>query len=133
MTTYSPRRILTICSLAIATAVLPLASADAAATPKSTLELTIISAAAQDARSATLTCGPAGGTHPRAKEACAALTAAKGQFDELEGDVSTCTTEYDSITATATGTWNGVAIEWQNTFANECELHGATVPVFFFD
>ena len=81
-------------------------------------------------RRATLICEPAGGTHQRAREACAALAAVAGDFAALHVDVGACTMEYDPVTVTATGLWRGTPVRYRHTFSNTCVLHTETGPVF---
>ena len=85
------------------------------------------------AEQVTLTCDPAGGSHPASVEACAALATSDGALDKLAGDPGVfCTKIYDPVTATAAGTWRGRNFQWQKTFGNTCELRAATTPVFDF-
>ncbi|MDI3404661.1 SSI family serine proteinase inhibitor [Streptomyces cavernicola] len=72
------------------------------------------------------------GTHPQAKAACAALDQAHGEFDELAGAPRACSAEHDPVTVSATGTHRGRITAWHKTFANSCEMHAATDPVFDF-
>jgi len=81
-------------------------------------------------RTATLVCDPAGGTHQRAGEACAALAAVDGDFGALHVDGGACTMQYDPVTVTATGLWKGKPVRWRHTFGNSCVLHTETGPVF---
>ncbi|MFF5206502.1 SSI family serine proteinase inhibitor [Streptosporangium sp. NPDC000396] len=84
-------------------------------------------------QSVQLTCDPAYGTHPRATEACAELALAQGDpalIRPLSGVA--CTQQYDPVTATATGLWNGRAIRFERTFGNACLMSNATGSVFAF-
>lgn len=82
-------------------------------------------------RSATLECGTLAGTHPRKEEACSQLEAAGGNLDSLNVEPEAfCTMIYAPVTATATGTWRGAPVEWQKTYANECQLTSETGRVF---
>ncbi len=83
-------------------------------------------------RGVLLHCDPPGGSHPAAEAACADLAAAGGDFDALPGDPHRCTKEYDPVTATATGTYNGRPVAWHRTFPNACVMDGITGPVFRF-
>jgi hypothetical protein len=38
--------------------------------------------------------------------------------------------QYDPVTVTATGRWEGRAVRYQHTFGNACLLHVDTGPVF---
>jgi len=81
---------------------------------------------------ATLTCDPAGGTHRRAREACATIAAVGGDFGALHVDGGACTMQYDPVTVTATGLWRGKPVRYRHTFGNACVLHLETGPVFAF-
>jgi hypothetical protein len=82
-------------------------------------------------QSAILTCQPPGGTHPQPWRACAEITEADGNLDELSGlpDL-VCTTQYKPVTAMAYGTWQGQPVTYTHTFGNACELKRSTYPVF---
>jgi hypothetical protein len=104
----------------------------AATGAKSQLKLTIAHGerARPALRTASLTCGPAGGSHPRARDACAALAAVGGDFGALHVDTGACTMQYDPVTVTATGLWRGKPVRYRHTFGNSCTLHLETGPVF---
>ncbi|WP_327351262.1 subtilase-type protease inhibitor [Streptomyces sp. NBC_01304] len=79
-------------------------------------------------RAVTLTCAPrAGGTHPAAEAACAELTLAEGQFDDLAAPAphALCTKEWNPVHLTADGVWQGRRVAWTTTFANPCEMRAA--------
>jgi Subtilisin inhibitor-like len=103
--------------------------AHAASAPRS-LILTVEQGGQDD--SVTLRCDPASGPHPRSLEACKALTAVKGDPSKLPEEPRTCTREYDPVTATARGVWDGAAVNYQRGFSNRCELIRATGPLFDF-
>jgi cytochrome c1 len=80
---------------------------------------------------ASLTCGPAGGTHKLAKEACAALAAVNGDFAKLHVvKDQACTMIYDPVTVTAIGRWRGSVVRYEHTYGNACSLRVETGPVF---
>lgn len=83
-------------------------------------------------RHATLTCGPAGGSHHSARKACAAIGAVNGSLDKLVPAQTMCTMQYDPVTVTATGSWRGSAVRYTHTFSNSCVLGADTGPVFAF-
>ncbi|GAA4436213.1 SSI family serine proteinase inhibitor [Actinokineospora soli] len=79
----------------------------------------------------TLRCGPDGGTHPSASAACAALSQVDGDFTQLNTQPGLmCTLEYDPVSATARGTWNGKVVNYHETFPNRCAMWSHTSPVF---
>ncbi|WP_433733660.1 SSI family serine proteinase inhibitor [Nocardia sp. CA-129566] len=126
----------TIAILCLAVAATVLSAAPAGADPEqSELSLSVSNGDAQSsgAEQVTLTCDPAGGNHPAASEACAALTLAGGVIDKIAGSPGVlCPKIYAPVTATAAGTWHGRNFQWQKTFGNTCELHAATTPLFDF-
>ncbi|NYI93912.1 hypothetical protein HNR12_000189 [Streptomonospora nanhaiensis] len=129
------RRTAAVLALAAGLAAATLAStpAQAAAEPRSRLELTVENGDASTRTSTTLDCHPAGGTHPEAARACAALETAGGDFDRLgtaRQQQVVCTLQYDPVRLSATGTWKGRPVEWQKEFGNACEAQGATDGVF---
>ncbi|MEV7009790.1 SSI family serine proteinase inhibitor [Streptosporangium sp. NPDC051022] len=84
-------------------------------------------------RHALLMCDPPRGTHPAAVEACEALIPVHGDpgaLTPLPGVV--CTTQYDPVTVTATGTWDGRFIRFEHTYGNACTLYAETGSVFSF-
>ncbi|MDG9719473.1 subtilase-type protease inhibitor [Streptomyces sp. DH24] len=91
-------------------------------------------AASTPERAVTLSCAPRpAGTHPAARQACAELRLAAGDFDALAtagGDVL-CTREYDPVVVTVDGVWEGRRVSYERTFSNEC-VKGAATSVFTF-
>nr|GID84641.1 protease [Actinoplanes derwentensis] len=79
-----------------------------------------------------LTCGPTGGGHPRADEACAVLRRIGGDPARLEGGDSLCVLLYQPVTARLHGTWRGRPVKWQRTYGNSCEMSRATGVLFQF-
>ncbi|MFE9252018.1 SSI family serine proteinase inhibitor [Streptomyces sp. NPDC007088] len=70
--------------------------------------------------------------HPYAREACAEVSAAEGDFDALAGAPRPCAFVYDPVTAKARGTYGGSEVAWTRTFPNSCALEAATGHVFRF-
>jgi hypothetical protein len=109
------------------------AVADSHPTPERGLLLTVSGAENTWIRGVSLHCSPeTGGGHPDAQAACDDITWARGNFDALPGDPHACTKQYDPVTATASGTWHGLPVNWTKTFGNACELDAAAGPVFRF-
>ncbi|MFI9404652.1 SSI family serine proteinase inhibitor [Nocardia sp. NPDC052316] len=132
MTTPSLRRTsATVCFVLVALACAA-CTADDTNPAKSILTLSVSPQAPGSAGTrVALTCEPTGGEHPAADAACAALTAADGDFDKLAGDpTAVCVQVYEPVTAIATGTWRGRSVTWEKTFGNKCELSARTTPVF---
>ncbi|GAB2868268.1 SSI family serine proteinase inhibitor [Actinocorallia aurea] len=71
----------------------------------------------------TLTCDPAGGTHPAAAKACAQLAAGGADvFAPLPADAA-CTDGYGGPEqGTVTGTWNGAAVNASYSRKDGCEI-----------
>jgi hypothetical protein len=75
-----------------------------------------------DARSATLTCDPAGGTHPRAEAACGALAENRDALEPVPDDVL-CTQQYGGPqSAEVRGTVAGEAVSATFGRQNGCEI-----------
>ncbi|MGX7828771.1 SSI family serine proteinase inhibitor [Actinokineospora sp. 24-640] len=82
-------------------------------------------------KAGTLRCGPDGGSHPNASAACEALTQVEGNLRLLNTEPNmVCTLEYDPVTATARGFWNGEMIDYREVFPNACAMKSYTGPVF---
>ncbi|MCM2393311.1 subtilase-type protease inhibitor [Streptomyces albipurpureus] len=76
-------------------------------------------------RAVTLSCAPtAGGTHPASVAACGELDSVDGEFTELPSALAytTCTRQWDPVTAAAHGVWRGQRIAWSATYNNGCEM-----------
>ena len=90
--------------------------------PDHSLEITVSSGPDAEGTTWTLTCDPAGGTHPTPEAACQALDEAADPFAPVPDDM-VCTDIYGGPeTATISGTWDGesVAATYQRT--NGCEI-----------
>jgi hypothetical protein len=75
------------------------------------------------AKTWTLTCGPAGGSHPKAEQACAALTKAADPFKPTPAG-SMCTKIYGGPElATVKGTWRDTPVNAKFSRDDGCELH----------
>ncbi|WP_460695637.1 subtilase-type protease inhibitor [Nocardia thraciensis] len=109
------------------------AGAESPAESQVTLTVTHGEAGAPAEREVTLTCEPRGGTHPNVDAACDALTAVDGDFEALAAQESPrmCTKIWDPVTVTATGQWNGRAVDYTRTFGNSCEREGASAVLRF--
>ncbi|WP_172383567.1 subtilase-type protease inhibitor [Streptomyces sp. MNP-20] len=84
-------------------------------------------------RGLLLRCTPEpSGHHPFAREACAELDRAGGDFGELPREDRICTKEYDPVTVGATGTFQGRPVAWHKTYGNACEMQASTGHVFRF-
>lgn len=105
----------------------------------SALVLTVTSgddaAAGTVLRAVTLGCTPtATGTHPDPKAACDELRAADGGFDAVTTRDSgvMCTKQWDPVTVTADGVWNGKRVSYVHTFGNACVQSSSSGTVFAF-
>jgi hypothetical protein len=81
--------------------------------------------------SVRLECDPAGGTHPTPDAACVSLAAVNGNFDRLPSS-GFCPAYYDPVVATATGTWRGVPVYYEEQFTNRSCASVGTDYVFGF-
>lgn len=91
-------------------------------------------AAATPQRAVTLSCTPtASGTHPAPDRACAQLRAAQGDFAALSGGAEQlCTREWQPVTVTAQGVWEGERVDFAHTYANPCVRGTEGASVFSF-
>jgi hypothetical protein len=99
-------------------------SSAAGGTATSPTSLTITAQAGPDAAAQTwtLTCDPAGGTHPDSQAACAALAAAKDPFAPVRKDVA-CTEIYGGPqTATVVGTYRGEQVSATYSRTDGCQI-----------
>jgi Subtilisin inhibitor-like len=111
----------------------PAGTAPGAEAPQASLRLTITHPDdAKGRRSVTLTCGPSGGTHPRAAEACAELTRSGGDIERASAPGSACTMMYAPVIAEATGHWQGRPVQFRAEYGNPCALAARTGTIFRF-
>lgn len=86
-------------------------------------------------RAVTLVCAPRpGGTHPSPKAACAELRSSAHDLDALaapQGNVD-CTKEWNPVTVTADGVWQGRRITYAYTYANPCSQRHSSSALFAF-
>jgi hypothetical protein len=69
----------------------------------------------------TLTCGPAGRTHPDAQAACAALAQAKHPFAAVAPGIMCSMVASGPQTATITGTWHGRKVSARYSRGDGCQ------------
>ncbi|WP_329396290.1 subtilase-type protease inhibitor [Streptomyces melanogenes] len=108
--------------------------------PPSALVLTVAPGSGDDGasvlRAVTLTCAPtASGTHPAAKRACAELAHNQGDFAAITAGPpqgAVCTKEWNPMTVTADGVWDGQRVSYKHTFGNPCEKQASQGVVFNF-
>lgn len=99
-----------ITALALA---LPAGAAAAAQPGQAVTELRVYGPAG----TVTLTCGPVGGTHPRAKEACAEIGAASGKIEAIPPSGG-CLDYWDPVLIGVTGRWRGEEILFSDFESN---------------
>ncbi|MER6314127.1 subtilase-type protease inhibitor [Streptomyces sp. NPDC001581] len=86
-------------------------------------------------RAVTLVCSPTpGGTHPNPVAACAELRANGSRLDPLTAPAAdaVCTREWNPMTVTADGVWQGRRLNYKYTFANPCGFRNTTGVLFDF-
>lgn len=95
---------------------------DSTAPPQTELTVTVTPSAEAQTREWTLTCEPAGGTHPAPEAACAALHDASDPFEPVPPD-AICTQIYGGPqTATIEGVWRGERVHASYDRTNGCEI-----------
>ncbi|WP_067485669.1 SSI family serine proteinase inhibitor [Actinomadura hibisca] len=124
---------LTGAALALSPVLAPVAPAAADPVPATELRLTLTypGATTSGTRTVTLTCGPAGGKHPKAAEACAELARSGGRFEHAHGD-GFCTLEYAPVIAEAEGRWAGRPVRFRREYSNGCVMRAYTGTIFAF-
>jgi Subtilisin inhibitor-like len=92
------------------------------------------SAGTSPERTVTLQCDPAGGTHPKAAEACADVAKAGGDLAQMPANTNprACFMIYAPVTVTAQGEWQGQAVRFTEKFPNSCVMRDKTGSVFDF-
>jgi hypothetical protein len=93
-------------------------------TPETSVEVTLWPEGRQagGAQNAVLTCKPAGGSHPHADEACAALYAEEDALEPVSGDVA-CTQIFGGPEeARVSGVVRGRAVDATFNRSNGCEI-----------
>jgi Subtilisin inhibitor-like len=85
-------------------------------------------------RTVTLQCDPAGGTHPKAAEACADVAKAGGDLAQMPANTNprACFMIYAPVTVTAKGKWQGQPVRFTEKFPNSCVMRDKTGSVFDF-
>lgn len=86
-------------------------------------------------RAVTLSCAPVpSGSHPDAVAACSELKKNDGKFDAIttSGMNRVCTKEWEPVTVTADGVWQGQRVAYVHTFSNSCAMNGGRGAVFTF-
>jgi hypothetical protein len=80
---------------------------------------------------ATLTCNPAGGSHPNPEAACTQLARVSGRIEAIPPDTGPCLPILKPVILRASGTWNGEDRCYEAEFSNACEGNRATGGVVF--
>jgi len=115
---------------------LPASGGEAVTTTQSPSALTLTLAQGPNAdpvlRAVQLRCDPHGGDHPNTARACQQIALVEGDFTRLRGESGMCTLQYQPVTVTASGTWRGELVSYQETFSNHCTLLRTRGVVFDF-
>ncbi len=93
--------------------------------PRPATDLTVTVAASPKAtpKTWTLTCDPAGGTHPKAADACDFVAKTSPQVLKLQLGHTACSMIFGgSQVATVKGTWRGTPVDAQLSRTNGCEI-----------
>jgi hypothetical protein len=80
-----------------------------------------------------LRCGPAGGTHADAENACAALAGVDGDFDALPEQPVACLLIYQPVTVEVGGNWRNRVVRFERQYPNRCVAGAQSAGVFVFD
>jgi Subtilisin inhibitor-like len=102
-----------------------------AAPPASTFHLSIQDTAGH-LSAASLTCEPAGGSHPKSQAACDVIRSANGDFQRLPTRRQMCSMIYAPVDVTAIGAWRGEPVAFKATYPNRCSANAESSGVFSF-
>jgi hypothetical protein len=80
----------------------------------------------------TLKCEPTGGTHPRARRACATLESVDGNFDALEPLNQACILLYQPVIIEVGGNWRDRVVSFTREYPNLCVAGVESEGVFRF-
>ena len=79
----------------------------------------------------TLTCNPAGGSHPTPVAACEQLSKVAGRIEDIPEKQGICTEIFLPVILRASGTWDGEKRHYEHEFPNRCVGVLATGGVVF--
>lgn len=79
----------------------------------------------------SLTCRPAGGSHPNPEKACSQLAEVDGEIAKIEPINTPCPKIFDPVVLIAEGTWKGRDRGFKQEYGNKCEAVAATGGVLF--
>lgn len=85
-----------------------------------------------DTQGTLLLCDPPQG-HSRAVEACTQLGSVGGDISRLPLTHAFCPMVHAPVTVHARGHWRGKAVDYRQTFGNDCETRARTGAVFALD
>ncbi|WP_243859618.1 SSI family serine proteinase inhibitor [Amycolatopsis arida] len=102
-----------------------------AAPPEASLTLSLYEVDGA-AKTVTLHCAPAYGSHPDPQEACSSLAQAGGDLTKLPVKQQSCIMIYDPVKAVAHGIWRGKPVHFRATYPNSCVADSETGGVFGF-
>lgn len=80
----------------------------------------------------SLKCGPTGGGHVAAEDACTTLEAVDGNFDWLWNTGALCPLIYQPVTVEAGGSWRDKVVTFERSYDNECFAATESAEVFVF-
>jgi hypothetical protein len=81
---------------------------------------------------ASLSCEPAGGSHPKKEAACETLRSVGGDFGRITSRPQNCTMIYQPVDVTASGTWRGKPVKFAATYASRCSADAGSRGIFDF-
>ncbi|HEY3732682.1 MAG TPA: SSI family serine proteinase inhibitor [Streptosporangiaceae bacterium] len=91
------------------------------ARPDSSLTISVTARSGGTPQRVTLTCDPAGGTHPAPQDACDALAHAKNPFAPAPSGIACSMIFSGPQTASITGTWDGKHVTASYSRDNGCQ------------
>jgi hypothetical protein len=99
-------------------------SSDGGSSAGTSLKISVVADKGATPKVMSLKCDPAGGNHPQATQACAALAEAGAKVFKPVPKSQVCSMLYGGPqTATVKGTYNGKAVDATFTRTNGCEVN----------
>ncbi len=127
-----------LCAVSISVAAITVGGAAAASPQPSESSLVITAYDGSDRdwpviAEITLKCGPTGGTHTDAENACDTLAAVDGDFDALPTAPVFCVLIYQPVIIEVGGNWQDRVVRFDGEYPNMCVAGAESGGVFHFD
>jgi hypothetical protein len=128
---------ISLCAIALAAGAITVGGSAEAAPRPAPSALAIIAQAGTGGRPViagvtVLRCGPAGGNHANADDACATLAGVRGDLDALPAAPIACPLIYQPVLVKVIGRWQGRIVRFAGQYPNLCVAEADSGGVFRF-